>query len=160
MCFVTKNHINSLFGLMVKSLCYTTPIINRSNSFFSRELQPGTVKIFYKLINFLTWRQDSIVGSVVECSPATRAARVRFPDDAVNFFETKAFSRNITSRSENKRSTWNLSMFFCHQSLGRGFWEEIRFEFTKLKKSPRRGIEPRSPAWQAGILTTILSRMR
>ena len=24
----------------------------------------------------------SIVGSVVECSPATRAARVRFPDDA------------------------------------------------------------------------------
>ena len=27
----------------------------------------------------------SIVGSVVECSPATRAARVRFPDDA-DFF--------------------------------------------------------------------------
>ena len=26
------------------------------------------------------------------------------------------------------------------------------------KKSPRRGIEPRSPAWQAGILTTILTR--
>ena len=26
--------------------------------------------------------QSSIVGSVVECSPATRAARVRFPDDA------------------------------------------------------------------------------
>ena len=25
--------------------------------------------------------------------------------------------------------------------------------------SPRRGIEPRSPAWQAGILTTILSRI-
>ena len=28
----------------------------------------------------------SIVGSVVECSPATRAARVRFPDDATVFF--------------------------------------------------------------------------
>ena len=27
----------------------------------------------------------SIVGSVVECSPATRAARVRFPDDAIFF---------------------------------------------------------------------------
>ena len=26
-----------------------------------------------------------IVGSVVECSPATRAARVRFPDDALLF---------------------------------------------------------------------------
>ena len=25
---------------------------------------------------------SGIVGSVVECSPATRAARVRFPDDA------------------------------------------------------------------------------
>ena len=25
------------------------------------------------------------------------------------------------------------------------------------KNTPRRGIEPRSPAWQAGILTTILS---
>ena len=25
--------------------------------------------------------------------------------------------------------------------------------------SPRRGIEPRSPAWQSGILTTILSRI-
>ena len=30
----------------------------------------------------LSW---SIVGSVVECSPATRAARVRFPDDAIFF---------------------------------------------------------------------------
>ena len=30
---------------------------------------------------------------------------------------------------------------------------------AKILLSPRRGIEPRSPAWQAGILTTILSRM-
>jgi hypothetical protein len=29
----------------------------------------------------------SIVGSVVECSPATRAARVRFPDDADYFVD-------------------------------------------------------------------------
>ena len=34
---------------------------------------------------FLWAYKCSIVGSVVECSPATRAARVRFPDDA-NFF--------------------------------------------------------------------------
>ena len=27
-----------------------------------------------------------------------------------------------------------------------------------MSPSPRRGIEPRSPAWQAGILTTILPR--
>ena len=32
--------------------------------------------------------------------------------------------------------------------------------YFSRKKSPRRGIEPRSPAWQAGILTTILSRIR
>jgi hypothetical protein len=32
-----------------------------------------------------TLYQVSIVGSVVECSPATRAARVRFPDDAIPF---------------------------------------------------------------------------
>ena len=29
----------------------------------------------------------SIVGSVVEFSPATREARVQFPDDAIIFFE-------------------------------------------------------------------------
>ena len=34
-----------------------------------------------------TFNHYSIVGSVVECSPATRAARVRFPDDAkVTFY--------------------------------------------------------------------------
>ena len=32
----------------------------------------------------------SIGGSVVECSPATRAARVRFPADAIAFFFTHA----------------------------------------------------------------------
>uniref|UniRef100_A0A0K2SZ99 Uncharacterized protein n=1 Tax=Lepeophtheirus salmonis TaxID=72036 RepID=A0A0K2SZ99_LEPSM len=34
-----------------------------------------------------------IVGSVVECSPATRAARVRFPDDAMYFL---SFKKNKT----------------------------------------------------------------
>ena len=33
----------------------------------------------------------SIVGSVVECSPATRAARVRFPDDATFCSELRSF---------------------------------------------------------------------
>ena len=35
----------------------------------------------------------------------------------------------------------------------------IHKNISKKQKSPRRGIEPRSPAWQAGILTTILTRM-
>ena len=42
--------------------------------------------------------QASIVGSVVECSPATRAARVRFPDDANLFlpYSQPAFSTSST----------------------------------------------------------------
>ena len=36
--------------------------------------------------NLAFFKHVSIVGSVVECSPATRAARVRFPDDATSFF--------------------------------------------------------------------------
>ena len=45
-------------------------------------------------------------------------------------------------------------------------WKRMKVSSTannccQLLKSypPRRGIEPRSPAWQAGILTTILPRM-
>ncbi len=41
--------------------------------------------------------QRSIVGSVVECSPATRAARVRFPDDANIFFLLFSFFTVIFS---------------------------------------------------------------
>ena len=33
-------------------------------------------------------------------------------------------------------------------------------QFSKKRTPPRRGIEPRSPAWQAGILTSILSRIK
>ena len=44
---------------------------------------------------------SSIVGSVVECSPATRAARVRFPDDA-NFSPPQLFP--FTSSSFDKPS--------------------------------------------------------
>ena len=41
----------------------------------------------------------SIVGSVVECSPATRAARVRFPDDAMYF---------VKSEYKGEKYTWIL----------------------------------------------------
>ncbi len=38
----------------------------------------------------------------------------------------------------------------------------VSIQHLRISKKipPRRGIEPRSPAWQAGILTTILSRIR
>ena len=42
--------------------------------------------IYNKFVEIGTLLHLSIVGSVVECSPATRAARVRFPDDAKKFF--------------------------------------------------------------------------
>ena len=38
--------------------------------------------LLFPMSIFLSENDKSIVGSVVECSPATRAARVRFPDDA------------------------------------------------------------------------------
>ena len=49
------------------------------------------------ILNFTTF-VVSIGGSVVECSPATRAARVRFPADAIllfYFFYLVTFSRHI-----------------------------------------------------------------
>ena len=44
--------------------------------------------IYNKFVEIGTLLHLSIVGSVVECSPATRAARVRFPDDAYFFHTT------------------------------------------------------------------------
>ena len=37
--------------------------------------------------------------------------------------------------------------------------QNIKIQNIKIQKSPWRGIEPRSPAWQAGILTTILQKL-
>ena len=61
------------------------------NEFFAYEVIQSLGKEYRKSeneynIEISTNRYLSIVGSVVECSPATRAARVRFPDDAVKFF--------------------------------------------------------------------------
>ena len=54
----------------------------------------------------------SIVGSVVECSPATRAARVRFPDDAANFFVLFVCQRGfkfMKSKTSNRFCFWIVS---------------------------------------------------
>ena len=37
--------------------------------------------------------------------------------------------------------------------------QNIEIQNIKIQKTPERGIEPRSPAWQAGILTTILRKL-
>ncbi len=56
--------------------------------------------------------QASIVGSVVECSPATRAARVRFPDDA----EKKLFF-NQTKNSFARRRIFLYSAIHPPQKI-------------------------------------------
>jgi hypothetical protein len=55
---------------------------------------------------------SGIVGSVVECSPATRAARVRFPDDAkfLKFFQVKdEEEKNLETRGIDPRTSHMLS---------------------------------------------------
>ena len=52
--------------------------------FFLLEYFGASTKTDYAKI-FGHFQYHSIVGSVVECSPATRAARVQFPDDAIIF---------------------------------------------------------------------------
>ena len=52
------------------------------------------------------------------------------------------------------RITW--LEFFVDRLSPNAVW--IKSWSKKDHSSPRRGIEPRSPAWQAGILTTILPR--
>ncbi len=58
----------------------------------------------------------SIVGSVVECSPATRAARVRFPDDARLFF------------------LFSDSKYFQYFSI----CSFLQFSFTKISFQPQK----------------------
>ena len=49
-------------------------------------------------LTFLIWH-TCIVGSVVECSPATRAARVRFPDDAMFYLIFRLRTQEIIEKS-------------------------------------------------------------
>ena len=57
-------------------------------------------------------------------------------------------------------STWDWYHNKTTLNLNINFSKTFLLLLFGRKKSPRRGIEPRSPAWQAGILTTILSRIR
>ena len=57
--------------------------------------------------------RPGIVGSVVECSPATRAARVRFPDDARLFVNPKSIPN--TWQSPKKQVLYYE--YFCFLKL-------------------------------------------
>ena len=51
---------------------------------------------------------------------------------------------------------WSNYVYRCYTTCDVHFRPFIKKE---KRNAPRRGIEPRSPAWQAGILATILSRI-
>ena len=58
--------------------------------------QPNLINIKYISLvgqSFCSSFSSGIVGSVVECPPATRAARVRFPDDASYFCPRSAMRK-------------------------------------------------------------------
>ena len=84
--FSTKN-------LVLSQLVGFEPTLPEGNSFrvsrlnhsaTTADLRPSHISTIYTCFSTLpdSCCAQSIVGSVVECSPATRAARVRFPDDA------------------------------------------------------------------------------
>ena len=76
-------------------------------------------------------------------------------------------TQHLSSLPYNWKYLWfkliitnNSSLNFTEPKLNKIKVYKYQNEISKNKNSPRRGIEPRSPAWQAGILTTILTRMR
>ena len=78
----------------------------------------------------------SIGGSVVECSPATRAARVRFPADATFLWVAGlTFPLTQTYVTRTLREPQRQRHFIS-----------TPYQFSRKMLSPRRGIEPRSPA--------------
>ena len=58
------------------------------------------------------------------------------------------------------RTCWDFELCIWSSlvELGQDFLKIQNLDAEIIQSSPRRGIEVRSPAWQAGILTTILPR--
>ena len=87
--------------LVLSQLVGFEPTLPEGNSFrvsrlnhsaTTADLRPRHISPIYTCFSTLpeVFYAQSIVGSVVECSPATRAARVRFPDDAAILFFVSA----------------------------------------------------------------------
>ena len=93
---------------------------------------------------------SGISGLVVEYIVAIDVTRVRFPADASLPPSTPTLILSCAWKrgSRNRRDPANAPLFRC---VSHRTWDEINI--------PRPGIEPGSSAWQAEILTTILSRI-
>ena len=72
---------------------------SKSVSLWERRFESYRLRTFLPPSIIWSRLRRRIVGSVVECSPATRAARVRFPDDAKQFLTC----RNDISQSVKKK---------------------------------------------------------
>ena len=94
-------------------------------------------------LNFTDTFGSSIGGSVVECSPATRAARVRFPADAINIFLTgKSCFFNDVLPIKEKSLKFKLLIFWENIGIQNHF---PTYDFSNL------------PRYWGGIDTEVLS---
>ena len=59
----------------------------------------------------------SIGGSVVECSPATRAARVRFPADAIFFLILQSYFDDFSILYDDTKFSCPLATLLSRRSL-------------------------------------------
>ncbi len=78
-----------------------------------------------------------------------------------NYLKWPALFSKILARIKYQVKIWaDFPRSWAILVDGQWVLKNIQYSSWARKKSPRRGIEPRSPAWQAGILTTILTRIR
>ena len=83
---------------------------------------------------------------------------------ALEFLNARKFKKHHIDHTAHLCTL--LNFYWKNLIEDKNFGGNIYHKYTGQNKEeknsapPRRGIEPRSPAWQAGILTTILPRTR
>ena len=84
----------------------------------------------------------------------------QFPDYLKMYYYTIVFKINNVNLCvyENIIMGWRFYQYYKDVTY-RAVWQSENLLLKQKRCSPRRGIEPRPPAWQAGILTTRLSRI-
>ena len=91
---------------------------------------------------------ESVMRHIIQLLVAAFTVKIKITEKYLKVAFQYCYTHHLELAKKSKFKSWpavicDLSIVMIHP----------------FQKSPRRGIEPRSPAWQAGILTTILSRM-
>ena len=107
---------------------------NLQHTYVSSDAQNAPVGRFHQRIG----------GSVVECSPATRAARVRFPADA-SFTQLHIRKGLLKMHKHFTRSLTSCGVYCI--LFGGDYWVVSK---TRVRQP---GVEPGSTAWKATMLT-------